>query len=315
MRKLLFLIFILYYSLAAYAANAINKPDQVDFGVYPVAIYNLDPLDNSYSISFYAWWRTTDGNYHPESGIEIVNAREYSYKFGGHGLNKDGKYYTFVHYYAKINHPWDIKYFPFGRHHLQVRMEGFNDIYSVRFTPDLADSRIHSEIKIPGWDIIGMTLKKSVITYDTNFGDADAPKGLYDRLTMDIELKRQGFRVYISYFVGFFMAGVLAHILYLMTSIPYPARATIFVGGIFSFVGNKYVIDQRLPLTSDFTLADGIQAATFMVLFVAILVSILLELLKFPEQKHRKVSIIIGSISGVCYISYIAEFTIRAILS
>jgi len=55
--------------------------------------------------------------------------------------------------------------------------------------------------------------------------------------------------------------------------------------------------------------------STFMVLFVAILVSILLELLKFPEQKHRKVSIIIGSISGVCYISYIAEFTIRAILS
>lgn len=314
MRKLLFLICLLCCSLSAYAAT-ITKPDQVDFGVYPVAIYSLDPLDNSFNISFYAWWRTTDPYYHPESAIEIVNAREYSYKFGGHGLNKDGKYYTFVHYYAKINHPWNIKYFPFGRHHLQVRMEGFNDINSVRFTPDMTDSSIHPEIKIPGWDIIGMTLKKSVITYNTNFGDADAPRGLYDRLTMDIEIKRQGFRVYISYFVGFFMAGVLAHILYLMTSFPYPARATIFVGGIFSFVGNKYVIDQRLPLTSDFTLADGIQAATFVVLFIAILVSILLEIMKLPEIKHRKVSIIIGAISACCYFTYIAEFTIRAVLS
>ncbi len=314
MRKLLFLIFILYYSLAAYATTT-AKPNQVDFGIYPVAIYNLDPLDNSYNISFYAWWRTTDGNYHPESAIEIVNARDYTYKFGGHGLNKDGKYYTFVHYYAKISHPWDIKYFPFGRHHLQVRMEGFNDINSVRFQPDYADSALHPEIKIAGWDIIGMTLKKALITYKTNFGDADTPRGVYDRLIMDIEIKRQGFRVYISYFIGFFMAGVLAHILYLMTSFPYPARATIFVGGIFSFVGNKYVIDQRLPLTADFTLADGIQAATFVALFISILMSILLELMKFPEAKHRKVSIIIGGVSALGYIGYIAQFTIRAVLS
>jgi hypothetical protein len=185
----------------------------------------------------------------------------------------------------------------------------------VRFTPDYADSSIHDEIVIPGWNIISMTLKKSVITYNTNFGDADAPKGLYDRLTMDIELKRQGFRVFISYFIGFFMAGMLAHILYLMTSFPYPARATIFVGGIFSFVGNKYVIDQRMPLTAIFTLADAIQVATFIVLFVAILISIILELMKLPEDNHRKFSIILGTISAICYSTYIGEFTYRAVMS
>jgi hypothetical protein len=313
MRRL-WIVFVFIFMLFPIVTNAAT-PAKVTFGVYPMSIYELDPFNNSFGISFYAWWRTKNKNYKPDTSIEIVNARTYSHKFGDHGITKAGEYYTFVHYYAKINYDWNLKYFPFGHQYLQVNLEDFADTDSIIFDPDLADSRLHSEFSLPGWKIISMSVKKSTTTYDTNFGNADAPKGLFDRITMTIEIKRQGMRVFISYFIGFFMAGFLAHILYLMNTFPYPARATIFAGGIFSFIGNKYTIDQKLPLITEFTLADSIQAATFVVLFLAIITSILIELLNTTPQKRHRASLTVGIISFIGYISYIAINTYIAIVS
>jgi len=311
--KAIWLIILLFLSYSVSAKT--TTPNEVIFGVYPMNIYELDQSNNSFGISFYAWWRTKDKNYRPDNSIEIVNARTYTSKFGGHDLTANGEYYTFVHYYAKIHHDWNLKYFPFGHQYLQVKLEDFEDTKHIVFSPDLEDSRFHSEFQLPGWKILGMSIKKTTTTYDTNFGNINAPKGLFDRITLIIEVKREGMRVFISYFIGFFMAGLLAHILYLMNTFPYPARATIFAGGIFSFIGNKYTIDQKLPLTSDFTLADSIQAATFVVLFAAIIVSIIIELLNKTPQQKQKLSWIAGLISLIVYITYITVNTYIAVIS
>lgn len=313
--KMFRFILILLLLIPFLAEAKPDKPEVVTFGVYPMSIYELDQFNNSFGISFYAWWRTKDKNYKPDTSIEIVNARTYTHKFGGTGKTADGDYYTFVHYYAKIHYDWNLKYFPFGHQYLQVRLEDFEDTDHIVFDPDFKDSRLHSEFELPGWKIINMSIKKSTTSYDTNFGNADAPKGLFDRITMTIEIKREGMRVFISYFIGFFMAGFLAHILYLMNTFPFPARATIFAGGIFSFIGNKYTIDQKLPLTTDFTLADSIQAATFIVLFLSICTSILTEQLNITPQQKHKLSYTIGIISFICYISYIVVNTYIAVIS
>ena len=133
MKALLIRVIILFLPLFCYAAN--QKADIVTFGVYPVSIYDLDPANSSFNISFYAWWRTKDKNYKPESEIEIVNAQDYTYKFGSTGKVGD-EYYTYVHYYAKIYHPWISKNFPFGRQFLTVKLEDFKDIKLVEFEPD-----------------------------------------------------------------------------------------------------------------------------------------------------------------------------------
>lgn len=315
MNKFIVVLTLLIFLVSAKALPTTTSANKVTFGVYPVSIYELDPFNNSFGISFYAWWRTKDKNYKPDTSIEIVNARTYSSKFGGHDTTANGEYYTFVHYYAKIHHDWNLKYFPFGHQYLKIFLEDFQDTDHIIFSPDLEDSKLHSEFQLPGWKILGMSVAKSTTIYDTNFGNINAPKGLFDRITLTIEIKREGLRVFISYFIGFFMAGLLAHILYLMNTFPYPARATIFAGGIFSFIGNKYTIDQKLPLISDFSLADSIQAATFLVLFIAIITSIIVELIdKTPKQK-QKISWYIGVISFLTYIIYITINTYIAVVS
>lgn len=275
-----------------------------------MSIYGVDPADGTFSISFYAWWQTTDKNYNPEKDIEILNARSYSYKLGG--KSKVGnEYYTYIHYYAKINQPWDSKYFPFGRQFLTVNMESSLDINSIVFEPDFKNSKLHSEFTMPGWKVIGIRLVKSDSHYTTNFGNGD----LFSRLSFIIEVKREGWRLYLSNFIGFFIAGILMHILYIMTSLPFPARATIFAAGVFSFIGNKFLIDQRIPPISSFGLSDAIQTITFCVIIISLIMSIWLELKYEDIKKRAKLSTIIGGISLICYILYISFFTLKAVVS
>ena len=313
------LVGILFFTnIIAFAETTINpaKPEQVIFGVYPISIYNLDPLNNSFDISFYAWWRSKGKTHDLTKDLEIVNAHDYSFKYADNGKTNIGNNYTFAHYYAKIHQQWNPKYFPFSRQILKVQMEAFSDNKIINFIPDLENSHLHSDFNVPGWDVIGFKVNKSVSQYTTDFGNSDAPNSFYDRLTFTVEIKHRGMRSFFSYYLGFIMAGILAHILYLMTPFPYPARATIFTGAIFSFVGNKYILDQRLPITSVFTLADTIQAATFIIVFISILVSVISELtIPKDELRKRNISWAIGAVSLSCYITCIAWYTYLAVIS
>lgn len=284
------------------------KPERVVFGVYPVSIYDVDPANQTFSISFYAWWKTKNKNYNPNKNIEILNARDYNSKYGG--VNKiNDQYTTYIHYYAKIHQPWDSKNFPFGRQFLTVKMEPSLNIDRIIFEPDYERSKLHSEFSMPGWRIIGMSLEPTVAHYGINFGNGDT----FSRLSFIIEVKREGWRLYISYFIGFFMAGILAHILYTMNTLPFPARASVFIGGVIAFIGNKYTIDQRLPPNSSYGLVDAIQIATFFAIIMSIVVSIYLELSYDDTKKRTKISLIIGAVSLICYVLYIVIYTWKAI--
>lgn len=310
MKKVFLIMMTLWFIFPAWATN----PNVVTFGVYPVSIYDVDPANGAFSISYYAWWRTTDKNYNPVKSIEIVNARDYSYKFRSAG-KVGNEYYTYVHYYAKIHQPWQGKNFPFGRQFLTVNMEDFSDANKIIFKPDYKESKLHSEFTMPGWRIISMCLIESVSHYATNFGNPHVSDTSYSRLGFIIEVKRHGWKLYLSYFIGFFMASILAHILYTMSSLPFAARATVFIGAVVAFIGNKYTIDPRLPPTSSYGLADAIQMITFLVIIISIIASIALELKYENEKKRAAVSLTIGTISLICYMVYVILYTWRAVIS
>ena len=310
MKKAFLIVMISWFIFPVWAAS----PDVVTFGVYPISIYDVDPANGTFSISYYAWWRTTDKSYNPTKSIEVVNARDYSYKFGGKG-KVGNEYFTYAHYYAKIHQPWYSKYFPFGRQFLTIKMEDFADDNKVIFEPDYQESKLHSEFTMPGWNIIGLSLMKSVTHYATNFGNASLDSSPYARLSFIIEVKRNGWKLYISYFIGFFMAGILAHLVYMMSSLPFAARATVFIGSVVAFIGNKYIIDPRLPPSPSYGLADAIQMITFLVIIISILASIGLELKYQDEKKRAAVSLTIGAISLIIYVLYIIIYTCIAVSS
>jgi hypothetical protein len=295
-----------------------SVPHIITFGVYPTMLYNFDLSRRTYKIGFYAWWRTQNKDYKPHKSVEITNAVEYYSKFGNMGKNQD-EYFSYVHYYATILHNWDIKHFPFDRQFLEVQLEDFADISYVVFQPDSQESRIHHELILPDWNIIEMHLKHSVTTYSSNFGDVSTPKGEYSRLTFVIEMKRKGWRAFFSYYIGFFVAFFLCNIIYLVNPYDLGARASLSLAAIVTSVGNKYILDQILPITSDITLADVIQITTFVMITIAILTFIMMDRLAKEKgwaiHQLKKINGIIGAVSLVFYISVVGIYTYKAVLS
>jgi hypothetical protein len=246
-----------------------SQPYKYIFGVYPVGLWDFDFAKKTFKISFYAWWRTQDPAYHPEKSVEITNATEYSSKFGKSGKNKD-EYFTYIHYYATIQKSWDFKFFPFDHQFLEVRLEDFADINSVEFEPDYDKSHLHNELILPGWEVRDLILKKSVTHYATNFGDISTKDGYYSRLSFLIEIKRQGWQPLFNYFIGFFIAFCLCAMIFFVEITNLNARASLSLGGIFTAVGNKYILDQVIPLTNSFSLADAFQIATFSIILLSV---------------------------------------------
>jgi hypothetical protein len=100
-----------------------------------------------------------------------------------------------------------------------------------------------------------------------------------------------------------------------MSSLPFAARATVFIGSVVAFIGNKYIIDPRLPPSTSYGLADAIQMITFLVIIISILASIGLELKYQDEKKRASVSLTIGVISLTIYVLYIIIYTWIAVAS
>ncbi len=293
-----------------------DKPYRCLFGVYPASLYDFNFAERSFKISFYAWWRTLDPDYHPEKSVEIVNAREYYSKFGQRGKNEN-EYFTYVHYYATIHHDWDVRYFPFDHQYLPVRLEDFADIQYVIFEPDDKQSNLHSELSTIGWNVLGMKLKDSVTHYTTNFGDKSVDKGLYSRLTFILELKRIGWRTYFNYFIGYFVSFFLCIMMYFVHPKNLEERANLSLGAIFTAVGNKYILDQMLPITPYFTLTDAIQTATFIMIVLAIMNFVVLQLIerKWKEKNVLKANYTLAAITSLIYVIFVGVFTYVAVKS
>ena len=286
------------------------------FGVYPVSLYDFDFSQRSFKINFYAWWRTHNKDYHPDKSVEIVNAKEYYSKFGKVGKNGN-EYFTYVHYYTTIPYNWDVRYFPFDRQFLPVKLEDFSDIQYVIFKPDYKQSHLHSELSLLGWNLVGMKLKDSITHYKTNFGDASTEKGSYSRLTFIIEIKRIGWRTYFNYFIGFFVAFFLSLLIYFIHPRNFSDRSSLALGAIFSAVGNKYIVDQHLPITSSITLADVIQITTFMMISISVLNFVVLQNLEdiCKFKNILKANYTLAALMTLLYISIVGYYTYIAVNS
>ncbi len=290
-------------------------PNVVIFGLYPTALYDFDAKHNSFKIDFYAWWRTKDKNYQPEKSIEIVNAEKYSSKFGIRAKN-GFEYFTNVHYYAKIRHDWDPRNFPFDHQTLTVSLEDFDDLQHVVFEPDYEQSAIHPEFTIPNWKILNFELHKTVTHYNTNFGDTATPKGQYSRLTMQIDIKHDGWVSFFNYFIAFFVTAFLSSLVFFLEKESLEVRMLIILSAVFAFIGNKYVLDTIIADAGSYSLANVIQIATFILMFISILFLISEKnMSKRYERQRILINHIVGYVATVLYVICVSMATYFAVIS
>ncbi|MDR3516124.1 MAG: hypothetical protein P4M00_09920 [Azospirillaceae bacterium] len=299
-------------------------PDKVKVGIYITQLYDIDMAKRSFNATFWGWYQTTDGKYKPLDNVEIVNAKASLTKFGSvttrdnipwDGGNAD-VFWTEGKYNALLMQDWNVDNFPFDRQVLHINLEdGINDESQTIFVADEKNSKIDQELKLPGWVIESFSIKSVNNVYDTTYGDPTLQGvSTYSRVIADIVIKRAGLRILCSMFIGFFVAFTLVLLSYFMDAIGMAAsRVGLSAGAIFAAIGNKYIIDNYLPPSSSFTLADGIELATFLAIIFGILVTVVIQWFKAHHPRTvKRINHWSAAFSVVAYVGFIGHLVYRA---
>lgn len=261
----------------------------VRIGVYPTSIYDIDFARNQFTIQFWVWFNHASPDLDLAGSVEVVNAKSTRMLSNSREV-RDGRIWDAVKYEAVILKRWDIASYPFDRQTLQVKIEN-TELQSAQFgfEADVKGSRISPELILDGWEIGGMKVVIGDQSYNTAYGDpslsADGPS-VYSRATMEIDIKRSGWRLLFYNFIGFFFAIALALLVVIVNSsarlseaITLPTKLGISTGAIFAAVGAAYAVQSMLPTTTSFTVADVIQATAFLGAFLATVSSIVIEVM------------------------------------
>jgi len=285
--------------LAATPAMSAETPNPVRVGVYVTRFNDLDMAQRAFDMTFWGWYMTTSPDYKPVDTVEITNAKKVSTKFVSTQLKEnhpwsDGKAPVYWHqakYTVKIGKNWDVTNYPFDRQELVINFEdAVHDKGSVVLVPDKANSGIDDDVVLPGWTIKSFDVSAEENKYLTNYGDqTGADSGAYSRVVAKMTVERKGYQVFISMFAGFFVSFLLVFTTYCMgTNKTGVARVGVVSGAIFAAIGNKGIIDNNLPVSSSFSLADGIELASFAAVIFALAITVVVIWFEQSHPRHIK---------------------------
>jgi hypothetical protein len=257
-------------------------PTQVKVGMFLTQLYDLDVPRKSFNVSFWAWFIHNSDKFKPLETVEIVNAKNSSIKYPS-TTETNGLQWVQGKYSATVSEDWEVEKFPFDRQTLNILIEdGQNDANAIEFIADSENSKIDKSVSVPGWSFEKFEIKSGTTLYDTTYGDPNLQgQSTYSRVVASITMKRNGVRLLSSIFLGFFVAFLLATLTYFLdTDMMAGARISLCAGAIFASVGNKIAVDNILTPSSKFTLADGIEGSSFMVILCAIAVVVMVREVK-----------------------------------
>ena len=186
----------------AHKIIAESTQTQVDIGIYPLEVYDIDFQRNTYKMSAYVWmkWDSTYEFDHkevlsPPKTLEFMNLVD-SWDFTQTEIISDtlenGKSYSVMKIEGTFFQNFDLSRYPLDRQSLTVVIEDNQWIASeFVYVPDLVDTRLQDGISIPGWKINGLTYRADTHRYGSKFGyEDDEEYYAYSQITFGISIER-----------------------------------------------------------------------------------------------------------------------------
>ena len=277
------------------------EPKTVKFGMYITDVFDIDFAKNQFTIQFWSWFHHNDKDYHPNKSTEIMNAKSFVRQSSNeeivNGINWDTSKVK-----ATINQQWKVAKFPFDTQKFTIIVEDVDSTSEdLIFTPDLKASKIDPNAIPDGWELKEFDMTSSINSYQTAFGDPSAASNVkqdFSQMTVTVELKRDGWRLFSTTFIGFFVATALLLIAFIVLSIPSAVgtvqqqpRITLIIGALFSAIGSVYGLSAKLPYTTQFTLADSLEITTFAGVALAAVCSVFYDVLIKNEKPLLAISL------------------------
>jgi len=109
-------------------------------------------------------------------------------------------------------------------------------------------------------------------TYPTDFGDMSEDRhASYSRLQFQIPIHRPKLKTYLKTFLVLFIAVAIGMVSCVLKPENLDARLGIGVASVFGIVSSHLVVEQNLPETAQFTMADHVHIAAMGMVFCAVL--------------------------------------------
>jgi hypothetical protein len=283
-------------------------PTNTDFKTVHVGIY-LDGIDNfsirdSYwTATFYLWFRWKgDKSLDPGKHFQLVDAKIEKKELQDSFSSDDGTNYQAFKVVAKITKFFNTTRVPLDDHMLNIYVEdSVRDASQLRYVADSA-TNISSRVKIPGYDITGVSSVVKPHTYKTTYGDPRMEEGkrtTYTEFNFAVTVKRAGLGVYLKLFIGLF-AGVLLTIgsFFIRPSDTGP-RYGLPSAAYFGAVANTYMVSSLLPPSGQFGLADLVTGTGLFTISMCVIAS-LVSGYYFLRKEEKEFSREIDAVSWKC---------------
>ena len=277
--------------------NADFKP--VNIGIYLDGIENVSILESYWTPTFYIWFRWKgDKSLNPGKYFRIVDGKIEKQDLQEGYVAPDGTNYELYKVVARVSKFFNTTRVPLDDHMLNIYVEdSANDVKHMRYIPD-SSSGISSRVKIPGYNITGMSTVVKSHTYKTSYGDPRISEGkrtTFSEYNYAVTIKRNSVGVFLKLFVGLY-AGVLLTIcsFYIHPS-DTGSRFALPSASYFGVIANAYMTTSMLPSSGYFGLADlvtSIGLFTITLCVIASLISVYCYLQKDEKDFSRQIDVV-----------------------
>ncbi|MEI7600058.1 MAG: hypothetical protein WCJ41_12160 [Aestuariivirga sp.] len=285
------IVVLAFMAAAPGTARAEDAPRTVRVGLFITNLFDVDFAQQDVEAQFWVWFNHDDASFDPKKDVEIVNARSVDV-LGSSRTDAGSKgLWDQVKFSAVLNENWSVANYPFDRQKIRIVIESATaDARSLKFEPDIEGTKLRRDLTLAGWTIEGMKISAENEFYETAYGDpsmSSVGPSIYPRVTVEIDVKRLGWRLMLSTFIGFGLAIALAGIVLTSSAfrhssevIDIGAQLAIATGALFSTVGSGYILQSGLPPTTEFSLADAFQLTAFTVTFLTMLMIYVVHVLR-----------------------------------
>jgi hypothetical protein len=272
-----FSLFFFLGSLLVSKYSLAQAQDTVKIGCYVISLHDFNFREKEFTARFWVWMLYDSPRINFENAVEIPNAKSIETdETIVDTLN--GKVWVQMKLKCVMKKSWNIDNFPFDRQQLQIFVENSKfDAKSLVFVADTTGLFYDPELTVEGWKIDKSSIHTDVSHYATAFGDnrMERPQSDYSRFVISINLERSAWSLFFKLFLGMYVAFLISYVSFFIDPQHVDPRFGLPVGGLFSGVGNKYIIDSYLPDTSHLTIVDLLHGLTFFFIFVIIAFSAL----------------------------------------
>ncbi len=197
---------------------------------------------------------------------------------------------------SRFKKKWDLRKYPFDSQKISIDIESSDFDSSQRIivvdTCIIDPNFIKRETE---WAFSSFTTGDSITVYPSNFGSTNSntlESTRYSGVYFNFELERQNkWITFMKLFVGILISFLIALSVFFIRPINLDARFGLCVGGLFSAIGSKYIVDGIIPVKYQNTLFDYIHNTTFLYILIITVMSIISLNLYEIDEKGKALSV------------------------